>query len=226
MAKQRPAVYVEVGSKRAFASAVDWPGWSRGGRDEAAALEQFVAYGPRYRSSLRAAARDLEPPADVGDLEVVERLTGNASTDFGVPAMPSAADDGSVDDANRDRLTRILRASWAAFDRAAESATGVELRKGPRGGGRDVEKIVEHVREAERSYLTQIGGRIDGAPASDGDEMAVIRAAVVTALEARARGEPPPPSRRSAPLWTPRYFVRRSAWHALDHAWEIEDRST
>jgi hypothetical protein len=24
--------------------------------------------------------------------------------------------------------------------------------------------------------------------------------------------------------WTPRYFVRRMAWHELDHAWEIEAR--
>ena len=25
--------------------------------------------------------------------------------------------------------------------------------------------------------------------------------------------------------WPPRYAARRVAWHALDHAWEIEDRS-
>jgi hypothetical protein len=25
--------------------------------------------------------------------------------------------------------------------------------------------------------------------------------------------------------WTARYAARRIAWHALDHAWEIEDRS-
>jgi hypothetical protein len=25
--------------------------------------------------------------------------------------------------------------------------------------------------------------------------------------------------------WPPAYAARRIAWHALDHAWEIEDRS-
>ncbi len=25
-------------------------------------------------------------------------------------------------------------------------------------------------------------------------------------------------------LWTARSFVRRVAWHTLDHTWEIEDR--
>jgi hypothetical protein len=25
--------------------------------------------------------------------------------------------------------------------------------------------------------------------------------------------------------WTQRYAARRIAWHALDHAWEMEDRS-
>jgi hypothetical protein len=30
---------------------------------------------------------------------------------------------------------------------------------------------------------------------------------------------------RGGKRWLPRYFVRRVAWHALDHAWEIEDRA-
>jgi hypothetical protein len=33
-------------------------------------------------------------------------------------------------------------------------------------------------------------------------------------------GTPPVPKG-----WPPRYAARRIAWHALDHAWEIEDRS-
>jgi len=40
-------VVVEGGAKRVFASAVDWPGWARSGRDEAAALEALLAYAPR-----------------------------------------------------------------------------------------------------------------------------------------------------------------------------------
>jgi hypothetical protein len=34
---------------------------------------------------------------------------------------------------------------------------GKELRKGPRGGGRDPEKIMEHVLGAEASYFRQLG---------------------------------------------------------------------
>ena len=25
--------------------------------------------------------------------------------------------------------------------------------------------------------------------------------------------------------WMPAYFLRRAAWHVLDHAWEIQDKS-
>ena len=41
-------VFVETGKKKTFAGAVDWPGWCRGGRDEAGALQALVDYGPRY----------------------------------------------------------------------------------------------------------------------------------------------------------------------------------
>jgi len=52
-------------------------------------------------------------------------------------------------------------------------------------------------------------------------------------LSARSPGRPAPapPTGPEAPLkapdrsWPPRYAARRIAWHALDHAWEIEDRS-
>jgi hypothetical protein len=54
--------------------------------------------------------------------------------------------------------------------------------------------------------------------------MKQVRAAVVAALGARAAGEEPPNANNVSKRWTPRYFVRRSAWHALDHAWELEDR--
>ena len=219
-------MYLEVGSKRTFASAVDWPGWSRSGRYEAAALEAFVGHGPRYRSAMAEAASELVLPTTVDELEVVERLPGNSGTDLGVPTLGGSADERPVDDETLRRLTRLLRAAWAAFDRAAEAAVGVELRKGPRGGGRELDRIVDHVLEAERSYLGEIGGRLAEPGASPAATMALIRDAAVETLGARARGEEPPPSpRRTRPFWTPRYFVRRSAWHALDHAWEIEDRS-
>ena len=52
-----------------------------------------------------------------------------------------------------------------------------------------------------------------------------LRDAVLAGLAAAARSEIPARGPRGGLRWRPRYFVRRVAWHLLDHAWEIEDRS-
>ncbi|MBA2315191.1 MAG: hypothetical protein H0V87_07370 [Chloroflexi bacterium] len=222
----RLSVYVETGRKRVYAGLLAWPGWDRGGRDEAAALRALVEAGPRYRRALGRVAADLTPPDDIAMLEVVEHPRGNGTTDFGVPAVGPSTDEAAVDQADLGRLVAILRAAWAALDAAGEAATGHRLRKGPRGGGRELEGIVEHVVGAEVSYLFSLGGTRREAP-QPGDRAALAdeRAAAVEALSARARGEPVDMGRRRARIWTPRYFVRRAAWHVLDHAWEIEDRT-
>ena len=203
-------VYLEVGTRRTFAGALDWPGWCRSARDPDAAVEALLEYRDRYRA---AVGRRL--PA--GDVEIVERLEGDASTDFGVPGAVPAFDSEPLDGKGLKRQVELLRACWSGFDAAARAAEGVELRKGPRGGGRDLDKIRDHVWEADGAYLRALGGR---DPGGDG-----LREAIVDMLGARARGEPLPPSRRRTPPWPPRYMVQRSAWHALDHAWEIEDRA-
>jgi hypothetical protein len=66
-------VYLEVGKKRTFACAVEWPGWARGGRSEAEALEQLLVYGDRYRAALGELAAGLIVPAKRTALAVVER---------------------------------------------------------------------------------------------------------------------------------------------------------
>lgn len=213
-------VYLESGPRRVFAGAFDWPGWCRGGRNEGEALAALVAYGPRYAAVV---GPEFTPPADASALDVVERLEGNATTDFGAPAVEPRFDRRPVDDAELDRLSRLLSAAWTAFDAAVAGAHGVTLRKGPRGGGRDLDKIVSHVFEADRAYLSSLGGRF---PKAGGNDMVGLREACLQALRSRAHGEPPAPSRRTAAPWTARYFVRRSAWHVLDHVWEIEDRAT
>jgi hypothetical protein len=38
------------------------------------------------------------------------------------------------------------------------------------------------------------------------------------------RGELAERGPRGGIRWPARYYVRRAAWHVLDHAWEIEDR--
>ena len=218
-------VFLEIGAKRTFASAIDWPGWSRSGRDETAALVALAATGPRYVRALGDLARGLEPPADSTGLDVRERVAGGSGTDFGVPSRSPAGDDRPVDEPERARLAAILNASWTAFDAAAAAAFGHELSKGPRGGGRELPKIVRHVFESDWAYLGEIGGRFQPARgASPVDLSSALHALLLETLAARVHGDPPPPSKRTKPLWTPRYLVRRSAWHALDHAWEIEDR--
>src|SRR5215210_7377184 len=130
----RIPIYLEVGKKRVFAAAVDWPGWSRSGRSEDEAIEALVAYGARYRKALGKHAADLTPPADRDAFEVIERVPGNATTEFGAPGVPPKLDEADLDEKEAGRQAALLEAAWKAFDRAAASAAGVELRKGPRGG--------------------------------------------------------------------------------------------
>jgi hypothetical protein len=209
------AVYLEVTRKRTFAGAIEWPGWCRAGKTEEEALAALVAYADRYQ---KVVGGDFTAPRSVESLDVVERLTGNATTEFGAPGVPPQADDRPLSAAELKRLSTILEASWRAFDRAAAKAEGATLTKGPRGGGRDLPKMVEHVMGAEESYLSKLGSR---SPA----KMADLRKTILAALAARAGGKPLADPNKVEKLWSPRYFVRRAAWHALDHAWEIEDRS-
>src|SRR5262245_28878238 len=85
-------VYLECGQKRTFASAVDWPGWCRSGRDETEALAALLAYGPRYSAILARTKLGFVAPKTVDQLVVVERLRGTATTDFGAPGVPPSMD--------------------------------------------------------------------------------------------------------------------------------------
>ena len=222
--------YLEVGSKRVFAGAIDWPGWCRSGRDEGAALETLLAYGLRYQQALRRSKVPYTPPAKASTIEVVERLEGDATTDFGAPSIAPAADARAVDRRWFTRQAKILQACWATFDEAAAHATA-ELTKGPRGGGRQLDGIVGHVIGAEASYLRMIGGKAPDfeAPALEGPLAdAALREERGITLEALERAviEGIPEGPRGGKRWSAPYFVRRAAWHVLDHAWEIEDRSS
>ncbi|HEX5267868.1 MAG TPA: hypothetical protein VFW24_13960 [Acidimicrobiales bacterium] len=213
-------VYVEVGQKRTFAAAVDWPGWCRSGGDEEAALEALAAYAGRYKAALGARARGLGV-VRAGDLEVVERLPGDSSTDFGAPGAVPFADEQPIGGKELDRWLRILQSCWHAFDRIADDAVGAALATGPRGGGRNLDKIRAHVLDGAGGYLGRLGGKV---AASDRRDPAALRKALADAAAARARGEVPDRGPRGGLRWPARYGIRRTAWHALDHAWEIEDR--
>src|SRR5512141_735229 len=143
-------VYLEVGKKRTFAAAVEWPGWSRSGKNEAEALESLLAYGKRYAGAVRTARLGFTSPQDVSVFRITERVAGNATTDFGTPGVPPSADERPLSEAELARVKKIWRACWREFEAVSEAAHGKALRKGPRGGGRDLDKIVEHVLGAEQ----------------------------------------------------------------------------
>lgn len=194
-------VYLEVGAKKVFACAVDWPGWCRSGKDEGAALEALAAYAPRY--AVVAEEAGVRFPKR-HTFEVVGRRKGSGTTDFGAPGAVGDDDHEPLTKPKAERLATLVEAAWQVLDRVAAGAPAT-LRKGPRGGGRDRDEIVAHVRDTEEPYGRKMG--VKGA--SRDDLLRVIRAA-----------EPV-----TGTAWPVRYAARRLAWHALDHAWEIEDKS-
>ena len=75
--------------------------------------------------------------------------------------------------------------------------------------------------DGEGGYLRRLEYKRDKQAEKDAR---LSRKAMLEALAASARGEVPEEGPRGGKRWTGRYFVRREAWHVLDHAWEIEDR--
>jgi hypothetical protein len=211
-------VSLETGTRKSFACALDWPGWCRSGRTEQAALDTLADYAARYAPVARAAG--LRFPASAADrLDVVERLEGSAGTDFGVPEQPATADRARLTKTQAERLAAIVDAAWSYFDRTVAGAPA-QLRKGPRGGGRDRDKIADHVVGADVAYARKLGVRFRQPAFDDVAAVTELRVAILAAL--RAARAPAPAAEKH---WLYRYAARRIAWHALDHAWEIEDRS-
>jgi hypothetical protein len=213
----RIEVTVETGAKKTFASALDWPGWSRSGKTEEAALAALADYVGRYAAVVEQAgeAGTFEPR----EYDVVEHSAGGSGTDFGVPSAITDLDHRPLDAAAADREARLVEAAWAVLDRVGASAPA-ELRKGPRGGGRDRDKMLAHVIEADWYYAREMGIRVPQPAGTDRAAIGTMRAAMLDALR-----EPSDGSALAGRRWTPRYAARRIAWHSLDHAWEMEDRS-
>jgi len=207
-------VVVEVGTKRVFASAVEWPGWCRAARTEEGALEALDAYLPRYAAVLSRAG--LPGPTAASSFDVLERLAGTATTDFGAPGVEACAEREPITASAARRRAGLVAACWPYLGAVAAGAPAT-LRKGPRGGGRDRDAIVVHVEDAEQAYARRIGIRHR--------EMLATPDATRAAIAARL-GEASDGSALVERGWTARYAARRIAWHVLDHAFEIEDRST
>ncbi|MCU1488968.1 MAG: hypothetical protein JWM85_373 [Acidimicrobiaceae bacterium] len=213
------AVAIETGPRRAFASALDWPGWSRSGRDEDAAVEALAGSANRYFEILVAAGLAL-PPGAATALEVTERLEGSATTDMGAPGAIAAHDGLPCTPEEASHLAACVEASWAFFDATVER-TPAELRKGPRGGGRDRDAMVDHVEGAERAYARKIGLRPPPFAPGDRESRLAARLEIAALLRRAAEIEWDP----GTAGWPPRYAARRIAWHRVDHAWEMQDKS-
>lgn len=222
---QQIEAYLEIGKKRTFAGAIEWPGWCRSGRDEPSALQALVESGPRYAAVLGPAGIAFRAPANVSMLTVIQRLEGDSTTDFGAPGVAPSADARPVEKPQLQRFEALLNASWQAFDEVVRQAAGRELRKGPRGGGRNIEGIIEHVLGADAGYLSALGWKHRQDESADlTEQLAQTRQAILNGLTAATRGELAERGPRGGARWAPRYFVRRVMWHVLDHTWEIEDR--
>jgi hypothetical protein len=213
----RIPVAVEETSKRTFATAIDWPGWSRSGKTVAGALEAVAASAGRY--AVVAAAAGESFPADDIEVEVFETSGGGGGTEFGVPSLVTEADRRPTTAAEADRLARIVDAAWARLD-AVVAGAPEELRKGPRGGGRNTSKVVEHTLGADHAYSREMGLRVPAPEPGDDASIRRVRDAILEILRRPSDGTPIADRR-----WTVRYAAHRIAWHSLDHAWEIEDRS-
>lgn len=210
-------VYLEVTKRRTFAMALDWPGWGRSGKTADTALATLAEYAPRY--AVVADKAKVGFPASAGDeLVVVEELPGNMTTEFGAPAMFASADAQPWAGAEASRAAALLQGSWDVLAQVA-AASPEQLRKGPRGGGRDRDAIIDHVVGAEAMYARKIG--LKHRRPAPGDQAAVhaMREDILELLRADSDGGPVVPKG-----WPVRYAARRITWHVLDHAWEIQDR--
>ncbi|NIS80223.1 MAG: hypothetical protein GTO14_08445 [Anaerolineales bacterium] len=218
-------IYLEIGKKRVFAGAVEWPGWCRRGRDEESAIQALLDSGPRYAQIMQSKELGFEAPENAASFNIIERLTGNTTTDFGAPDMPLSRDNKTIEAGEQHRYRKLLKSCWVAFDKAVKMAQGKQLKKGPRGGGRDLKGIIDHVWMADLSYLKRIGWKMRNVEEDEAEKrLDRIRGEILDGFMAVAHGELPAIGPRGGKRWLPRFFVRRVAWHVIDHAWEIEDR--
>ncbi|MFC0529848.1 hypothetical protein [Phytohabitans kaempferiae] len=223
MPSRRIAVCLEVAPKDTVASAIEWPGWSRAGRGEDAALEALASYAERYRPVAEQAGMAF--PSTVA-FDVVDRMPGASATAFAAPEcrrpfpqLTAEAEREKVTPAVAARLAGLVTATWATFDEIA-AMSPAELRKGPRGGGRDRDQLIDHVLAAETTFARKLGVRLKRPAVGDLAAIEELREAIAAIVGTPSDGSPVVPDG-----WTPRYAARRIAWHALEHAWEMQDRT-
>jgi len=213
-------VTLEVGpkDKKVVAVAPDWPGLERGAKTGEAAIETLQSYLPRYARVAKLAGLDAEFAA-IASVEVVERYQGTGSTDFwGISFAFSSIDGRQVSREVLDRELILMQACWTFFD-DVRGRVSAEMKKGPRGGGRDRDRIVRHVLGTEQDWAKKVGVRTaEDAVVTDAAGLKTYRDAYCTAIRTfHSEG-------KTARNWPLRYLIRHTAYHTMDHAWEMEDK--
>lgn len=205
--------------KKAVAFAVDWPGWSRGAKTPEKALELLEDYRHRYRP-VTVAVGLAEEFDRAGPIEIVEDSVGVGSVDFwGISFSPSSIEQEPMTDDELDRKIELLRSCWHYFDEVG-ARVSAEMRKGPRGGGRDRDQIIRHtVRTESEDFAKRLGVRIAEGGALTPDGLRQHRKTYLAAMRAYNAGDG-----KRMRTWNLPFLIRHSAYHTMDHAWEMEDK--
>lgn len=211
---------LEIGpkGKKVVAVAPDWPGLERGAKTEDAVITRLQSYLPRYAQVAKLAGMEEEFAALTG-VDIVERYTGNGSTDFwGISFAFSSIDHQPLSSEALERELALMQAGWAFFD-GVRGRVSAEMQKGPRGGGRDRDHIVRHTLGVEMDWAEKVGVHIlDSTNLTDEKLLSAHRDAYCKAIRVyHAEG-------KMARTWPLRFLIRHTAYHTLDHAWEMEDK--
>ena len=155
-----------------------------------------------------------------GPLEVVEDRVGTGSTDFwGISFSPCGLEGEPMDDTDIDRKIALLRACWGFFDEVAVRVSA-EMRRGPRGGGRDRDHIIRHtIRTESEDFAKRLGLRIPEEGALTPEGLRDFRTTYVATMRSYNAGEG-----KRMRSWNLPFLIRHSAFHVMDHAWEMEDK--
>lgn len=212
-------VTLEIGpkGKKVVAVAPDWPGLERGAKTAEAALERLQYYLPRYARVARLAGMDAEFAA-LTTVDIVERYQGTGSTDFwGISFAFSSIDRSCLSSGALERELTLMRACWMFFD-DVRGRVSAQMQQGPRGGGRDRDHIVNHTVHTEQEWAKKVGVLTPQDVMLIEEGLQAHRDAYCNAIRAlHAQG-------KQARTWPLRYLIRHTAYHTLDHAWEMEDK--
>ena len=218
----RIRVTLEIGpkGKRVVAVAPDWPGLERGAKSGEEAIERLRSYIPRYSQVARLAGMNAAFDA-IRNVDVVEQYPGTGSTDFwGISFAFSSIDRQDMSGGELERELMLMQACWAFFDEVRRRVSA-EMRKGPRGGGRDRDRIVRHTFAAEQDWAKGVGVLTpDGAMLTD-EGLRAHRDAYCHAIRDYHSQDKWAGKMAKWPL---RYLIRHTAFHTLDHSWEMEDK--